>query len=164
MFTIKAGFSDDIEIRSSADKVREFFLNIGNFGELMPGVKQVHTDANGLAHWRVETEIPVVGKILQNFTLELTENTPERVEWSPLKAETANFLCYSADFLEKAKDVTMVHFSQLVELRRNKASELHALAWFAGESLISKEMTAQVTEMIRIFIERAKERLERAKN
>jgi hypothetical protein len=127
---------------------------------MMPGVERALLDASGIAQWRVEAEIPLVGKIVQNFSLELTENTPERVEWSPLADETQNFLRYSADFLE-AGEMTKVHFSQLVELRRKKASELHSLAWLAGESLISREMTASITAMIRTFIDRAKERLER---
>jgi carbon monoxide dehydrogenase subunit G len=160
MFTVKAGYSNDIEIRSSADKVREFFLDITNFADLMPGVQHVHTDAKGIAHWKVQTEIPVVGHILQNFALELAEDSPDRVEWVPLKAEAENFLRYSADFIEKAKNTTLVHFSQMVELRRKHARDLHFLAGLAGESIISSEMTKRITEMIRTFIERAKERLE----
>lgn len=161
MFTVKATFSDDIEVRSSIDKVREFFADITNFAELMPGVDQVYVDAKGVAHWKVQAEIPVVGKMLQNFSLEQSENDATRVEWSPLRTEAENFLRYSADFLEKAKDVTVVRFSQFVELRRKKASELHSLAWLAGESLISSEMTKSITAMIRVFIEKAKERLEK---
>ncbi len=161
MFTIRAGYSDDIELRSSVDKVREFFADITNFAELMPGVSQVHVDAKGVAHWKVQTEIPVVGPILQKFALELSENNEERIEWAPLRTEAENFLRYSADFLEKAKNVTMVHFSQVVELRRRSARDLHFLAGLAGESLISSEMTKRVTEMIKVFIERAKERLEK---
>lgn len=161
MFTIKAGYSSDIEIRSSIDKVREFFLNMSNFAELMPGVEQIHTDAKGIAHWKVQAEVPVVGHILQKFALELAESSKDRIEWSPLKTEAENFLRYSADFIEKAKDVTLVHFSQVVELRRKKAGDLHSLAWLAGESLISNEMTKSVAKMIKTFIERAKEKLEK---
>lgn len=161
MFTVRASFSDDIEVKSSIDKVRGFFGDITNFAELMPGVDQVYIDAKGVAHWKVQAEIPVVGKMLQNFSLEQSENDATRVEWSPLRTEAENFLRYSADFLEKAKDVTVVRFSQFVELRRKKASELHSLAWLAGESLISSEMTKSITEMIHVFIEKAKERLEK---
>jgi carbon monoxide dehydrogenase subunit G len=161
MFTVKAGYSNDIEIRSSVDKVREFFLDIRNFAELMPGVKQVHTDAKGIAHWKVQTEIPLVGQILQNFALELSEDTDQRVEWSPIRTEAENFLRYSADFLAKAKDITLVHFSQMVELRRRSARDLHYLAGLAGEGLISNEMSKRIAEMIRIFVDRAKERLEK---
>ena len=160
MFTVKAGYSNEIEIRSSAEKVREFFLDITNFAELMPGVMQVHTDSKGIAHWKVETQIPVVGKILEKFSLELAENSEDRVEWSPLRSEAENFLRYSADFLEKAKNVTLVHFSQVVELRRKSARDLHFLAGLAGETIISNEMTKRITEMIRVFIDKAKEKLE----
>lgn len=161
MFTVKAGYSSDIEIRSSIDKVREFFLNMTNFAELMPGVEQIHTDAKGIAHWKVQAEVPVVGQMLQKFALELAENSEDRVEWSPLRTEAENFLRYSADFIEKAKGVTLVHFSQAVELRRKKAGDLHSLAWLAGESLISNEMTKSVAKMIKTFIDRAKEKLEK---
>ncbi len=160
MFTIRAGYTDDIEVRSSIDKVREFFSDITNFAELMPGITQIHTDANGVAHWRIQAEIPFVGQMLQKFAVELAESTAERIEWSPLKVETENFLRYSADFLEKAKDLTVVHFSQMVELRRKSGRELHYLAGLAGENLISSEMTKRIAEMIKIFIARAKERLE----
>ena len=161
MFTIRAGYADDIELRSSVEKVREFFSDITNFADLMPGVSQVHVDAKGVAYWKVQTEIPVVGPILQKFALELSENNEDRIEWAPLRNEAENFLRYSADFLEKAKNVTLVHFSQVVELRRRSARDLHYLAGLAGESLISNEMTKRITEMIRVFIERAKDRLEK---
>ena len=161
MFTIKAGYSDNIEVRSSIDKVREFFLDVTNFAELMPGVTQIHTDAKGIAHWRIQAEIPFVGQMLQKFAVELADDSEDRIEWSPIRVETENFLRYSAEFLEKAKNVTLVHFSQMVELRRKSARELHMLAGLAGESLISSEMSKKVTEMIKVFIQRAKEKLEK---
>ena len=160
MFTVKAGYSDDIEVKSSIDKVREFFADMNNFADLMPGIASIHTDAKGVAHWKIEAEIPFVGSMVQKFAVELAENNDERIEWFPVAIETQNFLRYSADFLEKAKNTTLVHFSQMVELRRKSARDLHMLAGLAGESIISNEMTKKITEMIRIFINRAKERLE----
>jgi carbon monoxide dehydrogenase subunit G len=161
MFTVKAGYSDDVEISSSADRVREFFADIRNFADLMPGIASIHTDAKGVAHWKIETEIPFVGSMMQKFAVELAENSEERIEWFPVAKETQNFLRFSADFLEKAKNVTLIHFSQMVELRRKSARELHMLAGLAGESLISSEMSKKVTEMIKVFIQRAKEHLEK---
>ena len=161
MFTIRAGYTDDIEVRSGIEQVREFFADITNFAEMMPGVMQIHTDANGVAHWRIQAEIPFVGKMLQKFAVELAEDSTERIEWLPVQVETENFLRYSAEFLEKAKNLTVVRFSQMVELRRKSARDLHYLAGLAGESLISNEMTKRITEMIKIFIDRAKERLEK---
>ena len=127
----------------------------------MPVVLQIPTAAKGVAHGRIQAAIPFVGQMLQKFAVELAEDSEERIEWSPIRIETENFLRYSADFLEKAKNVTIVHFSQMVELRRKSARDLHYLAGLAGESLISNEMTKRITEMIKIFIDRAKERLEK---
>lgn len=161
MFTVKAGYSDNIEVKTNAEKVREFFADLNNFVSLMPGIASIHTDAKGVAHWRIEADIPVVGQMVQKFAVELAENNEERVEWFPVSLETQNFLRFSADFLEKAKNVTLVHFTQMVELRRRSARDLHMLAGLAGETIISNEMTKKVSEMIRVFISRAKEKLER---
>lgn len=161
MFTVKAGYSDNVEVQTNIEKVREFFLDITNFAELMPGIASIHTDAKGVAHWKITADIPLVGQMMQKFAVELSEDTPERVEWFPIGAETQNFLRFSAEFLEKAKNVTLVHFSQMVELRRKSARDLHYLAGLAGESLISSEMTKKVREMIKVFIQRAKEKLEK---
>jgi carbon monoxide dehydrogenase subunit G len=161
MFTIRAGFTDKVEIKTSIDKVREFFLDIKNFADLMPGVASIHTDAKGIAHWKIQAEVPLVGPMTQKFAVELAENSEERVEWFPLREETQNFLRYSADFLSKARDTTVIQFSQMVELRRRSARELHMLAGLAGEGLISSELAKKVQEMIKVFIQRAKERLER---
>jgi len=161
MFTVKAGYSDNVEVKTNIEKVREFFLDIKNFSDLMPGIASIHTDAKGVAHWKIQAEIPLVGQMMQKFAVELSENSVERVEWFPASLETQNFLRFSADFLEKAKNVTQVHFSQMVELRRKSARELHYLAGLAGESLISSEMTKKVSEMIKVFIQRAKEKLEK---
>ncbi len=161
MFTVKAGYSDDIELKTSIDRVREFFADVNNFAALMPGIASIHTDAKGVAHWKIEADIPVVGQMIQKFAVELAENNDERIEWFPVSVETQNFLRYSAEFLEKAKNVTLVHFSQMVELRRKSARDLHMLAGLAGESIISSEMTKKITEMIKVFINRAKEKLEK---
>ena len=161
MFTVKAGYSDNVEFQTNIEKVREFFADIRNFAELMPGIASIHTDAKGVAHWKIQAEIPLVGQMMQKFAVELSENSEERIEWFPVPLETQNFLRFSADFLEKAKNVTQIHFSQMVELRRKSARELHMLAGLAGESLISSEMSKKVTEMIKVFIQRAKEKLEK---
>src|SRR5215204_3747509 len=161
MFTVKAGSSYDIEFESSIEKVREFFADVNNFATFMPGIASIHTDAKGIAHWKIEASIPVVGPMVQKFAVVLAENTEDRIEWFPLTAETQNFLRYSADFLEKAKNVTTVRFSQMVEIRRRSARDLHMLAGIVGERIISNEMTKKIGDAVRVFINRAKEKLER---
>ena len=161
MFTIRAGYSDNFEVQTSVERVREFFSDIRNFADLMPGIASIHTDAKGVAHWKIEANIPLVGQIMQKFAVQLTEDSSERIEWFPVALESQNFLRFSVEILEKAKNATQIHFSQMVELRRKSARELHYLAGLAGESLISSEMTKRVTEMIKVFIQRAKEKMEK---
>ncbi len=160
MFTIRANYSDTVEFRSGLESVREFFSDIRNFVELMPGIESIHTDTKGITHWRIRADVPLIGSFKEKFAVQLIENDEDRIEWSPVDGETKNLLRYAADFLEKGRDITLVNFSQIIELRRNSAKELHLLAGIAGEAIISKEMTKRVGEMIKIFVRKAKEKLE----
>lgn len=160
MFTIRAKYSDKIEVKSNLEKVREFFGDIRNFVELMPSVESIHTDAKGVAHWTIRAEIPIIGSMMQKFAVELAESDEERIEWIPVGGETKNLLRYAAEFIEKGKDLTVVQFTQAVEMRRDSARELHLLAGLAGESIISSEMTKKIAEMLKTFFRRAQEKLE----
>jgi carbon monoxide dehydrogenase subunit G len=160
MFTIRAGYSDQVEVKTDLEKVGEFFSDIKNFVELMPGVESIHTDARGITHWKIRAEIPLIGEMKQKFAVELSDKTANHIEWSPLKGEKQNFLRYAVDFVEKSEDLTIVQFSQTVEMRRDSARDLHLLAGLAGESIISKEMSKRVAQMIKTFVQKARERLE----
>ena len=162
MFTIRAQYSDKVEIKTSLQKVGEFFADIKNFVELMPGVESIHTDGKGLTHWKIRAQIPIIGEMKQNFTVELAEKNNDRIEWSPVAGEKQNFLRYAVDFVEESANSTLVQFSQTVEMRRASARDLHLLAGLAGESIISGEMSKRVAEMIKTFVQKARERLESA--
>lgn len=161
MFTIRASYSDQVEIKASLERVAEFFGDIRNFVELMPGIESIHTDGKGLTHWKIRASVPVIGDITQNFTVELAERSEDRIEWSPAAGEKENFLRYSVDFAPgKTADRTLAQISQTVELRRQSARDLHLLAGLAGEKIISQEMSKRVAEMIKNFVRKARERLE----
>ncbi len=162
MFTIRAAYSDKVEVKTSLRRASEFFADIKNFVELMPGIESIHTDGKGLTHWKIRAEIPFIGEMKQSFTVELSEKNDERIEWSPLKGEKQNLLRYAVDFIEKTQNLTLVQFSQTVEMRRDSARELHLLAGLAGESIISGEMSKRVAEMIKTFVRKSRERLESA--
>ena len=161
MFTIRAKYTDTIEILKNIETVREFFTDIRNFAELMPDVETIQKDAKGNLLWKIRTEVPLVGSFTQKFAVQLAEDTEERIEWMPVSGETQNFLRYAADFFEKSADSTLVNFTQMIELRRRSATELHLFAGVVGESFISGEMTKRVAKIIRTFVQRAKEKLEK---
>jgi carbon monoxide dehydrogenase subunit G len=162
MFTIRAATSDNFEVNTPIEKVRAFFTDTRNFVELMPNVESILASADGSMRWTIKAEIPIVGAMRQSFNVELSENTDERVEWIPKAGETQNFLRYSAEFLEKDKNLTLVKFSQAVELRRQRARDLHLLAGLAGEAPVSQGMQWEVTGMLKRFVQKAKETLERS--
>lgn len=162
MFTIRAGYTDKIEIKTSLKRVAEFFADIKNFVELMPNVESIHTDAKGVTQWKIRAAIPIIGEMKQSFAVRLSEKNDERIEWSPLAGEKENFLRYAVDLTENGADETLVQISQAVEMRRNTARDLHLLAGLAGEAAISREMGKRVAEMIKAFVRKSRERLESA--
>ncbi len=161
MFTVRAAFSDKFEIKTSLGKAHAYFIDLRNFIELMSNIESIHTDAKGVTRWTIRDDIPLIGSMRQTFPVTLSENTSERIEWTPVTGETQNFLRYSADFMEKDDAAILVQISQSVEMRRNSARELHPLAALAGESAVSKGMQRRVVEMIKTFMRKSKERLEK---
>lgn len=159
MFKIKAAYGEQFEVRASAERVREFFANTRNFVELMPSIESIRAAAGNAAQWTIRAEIPFLGAMTETFAVQLSENSENLIEYTPASGETKNYLRYSADF-EERDGKTAVNISQTVELRREKASDLHLLAGLAGENMISQEMQKRVAEMIKTFLVKAKQKLE----
>ena len=160
MFIVKAAFSEQVEWRTSAEAAREFFGDLKNFAELMPGVERITADARGIARWLIRAEVPVVGAIRQAFAVAQTEDDPARIEWSPAPHERGNFLRYAAQFEQRGARV-VVRIAQRVELRRQHARELHMLAGLVGAARLSAEMQKGISAMMRTFLERARAHLEK---
>jgi hypothetical protein len=70
-----------------------------------------------------------------------------------------NYLRYAAAFEERGHKV-LIRIAQHVELRRPHARDLHRFAALVGEGAISAEMQKRVKEMIKVFLERAQQKLE----
>lgn len=160
MFTIKANFADSFEINSTVEKTQKFFSDGNNYVELMPNLDSIHTDGRGITRWIILAEIPFVGKMKQSFAVDFLA-TEDCIVWHPSPSETQNYLRCVAEIIEKAADKVLIRYSQYVEIRRQNARELHPLAGMAGEKNISQGMQAEVDLMLKIFISKAKERLER---
>ena len=160
MFLLKAAFNEQVEWKTSAEAAREFFADLRNFAELMPGVERITADAEGIARWLIRAEVPIVGSIRQAFSVSQSVDEPARIEWSPAAGESKNFLRYSATF-EPHGERTRIRVEQRVELRRQSARELHTLAALAGEGRLTAALQKGVTEMLQAFLKRARARLEK---
>ena len=160
MFQVKAGFEERLEVKTTLERAREFFADLRNFVELMPGVESIRAEAGGVARWVIRAEVPVVGSMRQAFAVIQTAAEPARIEWSPAPGEKKNFLRYSAA-LQDLGETTRVRIEHRVELRRQSARELHLLAGLAGEGRLSAALQKGVTEMVNSFLQRARARLEK---
>lgn len=160
MFTIKSNYDEQISIKNTLEKVRAFFTDTKHFVELMIGVESIIALSDTLNRWTIRVDFPIIGAIKQEFLVEKTEDSEEILEWSPAQNEKQNFLRYSADFQPVSENETLVRLMQMVELRREKASQLHFLAGMAGEAAISKEMGNHIGKMLDVFLQTAKTRLE----
>ena len=160
MFRIKAEYSEQVELKASVERARKFFSELRNFAELMPGVESIRKEAGGIIRWTVRADMPLLGAMRAAFAVEQTDDSPQRIEWSPAPSERQNYLRYAADFEQRGAASTLVRIVQRVEMRRQHARELHLLAGLVGEGRISAEMQKRVTEMVKTFLERARLKLE----
>ena len=161
MFHVRAAFSEQLDLRTTAERAREFFGDLKNFVELIPGVERITAEGAGVMRWLIRAEIPVIGPVRHAFPVELAADAPGRIEWSPARGEKKNFLRYWASFEERGAGVTRVRVEQRVELRREHARELHPLAGLVGEGRLSAELQARLGEMMRTFLASARARLEK---
>src|SRR5215210_4294883 len=100
MFRIKAEYSEQIEVKTSIERAREFFNNLRNIADLMPGIEGIKSEANGIMRWMVRADVPMLGSMRAAFAVERTEDEANRIEWSPASTERKNFLRYAAIFEE----------------------------------------------------------------
>lgn len=161
MFNVKAAFSEQFEVRAGAEAAREFFADLKNFAELIPGVERITAEAGGVMRWLIRAEIPIIGAVRHAFPVQQSADAPGLVEWTPAPGEQKNFLRYWATF-EEHGELTRVRVEQRVELRRQSARELHPLAALVGEGRLSAELQKRLGEMMRAFLERARVRLEKS--
>jgi carbon monoxide dehydrogenase subunit G len=59
MFRIKASYADQLELRTTLEKAREFFGELRNFADLMPGIEGIRKEAGGIMRWMVRADVPV---------------------------------------------------------------------------------------------------------
>ena len=160
MFIIRANFADSFEINTTVERTQSFFSVGSNYVELMPNLDSIHTDGRGITRWMISAEIPFVGRMKQSFAVDFLA-TDTIIEWHPSPSETQNYLRCVAEIIEQSAAKVLIRYSQNVEIRCQRARDLHPLARMAGEKNISQGMQAEVDLMLKIFISKAKERLER---
>jgi len=147
MFRIKASYADQLELRTTLEKAREFFGELRNFADLMPGIEGIRKEAGGIMRWMVRADVPVIGAVHAAFTVEKTEDSPERLEWSPARSEMKNYLRYAAAFEERGQKV-LIRIVQHVELRRKHAMELHRLAILVGPRMEERQPAGPLRSLL----------------
>ena len=160
MFRVKSSFKTELEIKAPLTKIRDFFSDLTNFTDMLAGVESIRRELGGIARWTIATDTPV-GHIRFSFPVHETSPHLHTIEWSPAPNENENLLRYSLSFDEQ-KAATMIHISQQVELRRNRARDLHPGVGLMGEMRLSNALQRRINDAIQNFLLRVKEKLEAA--
>jgi carbon monoxide dehydrogenase subunit G len=158
MFRVKSSFKTQLEIEAPVSKVRDFFRNLSNFTDLLAGVDNIRRESGGIARWTIATDTPV-GRVRLSLPVRETSPHADVIEWSPAINENQNLLRYQLKF-EEQNGGTLVRVSQQVELRRNRAWDLHPGVGLMGEARLSAALERRINEAIEAFLARVKERLE----
>lgn len=160
MFVIKSNVTESSELRTTIEKARFFFSDGNNYAELMPNVDSIHKDIRGVTRWNISVAVPLIGSWKMSFAVEFLA-ADDIIEWYPSSTEKQNFLRCVAQLNEKTDGIIQVIITNNLELRRQQAKDFHVFAGMAGERTISQEMQAEVSKMIKDFLLKAKEKLEK---
>jgi len=158
MFRVKSAYKTQLEIEAPVSIVRDFFRNLSNFADLLTGVDSIRRESGGIARWTIATDTPV-GRVRLSLPVRETSPHADMIEWSPAINENQNLLRYQLKF-EEQNGTTMVRVSQQVELRRNRAWDLHPGVGLMGEARLSAALERRINEAIDTFLLRVKEKLE----
>jgi len=161
MFRVRAEFREDLEIAAEAERVRAFFAELQNFARLMPGIEGIREGARGSACWLVSAEVALVGRMRGEFDLMQADDSRARIEWMPVEGETENLLRYAISFEEREASRTFVRFALRVEMRRQRARDLHVMAGLIGERRVSEGVQEDLDLMMKTFLKRARAELEK---
>lgn len=160
MFIIKSNVNDRYDFQTPFEKAWKFFADGNNYVELMPNLDSIHTDGRGVSRWNVSVDVPLIGSWKMAFAVDFL-TSDDMIEWYPSITEKQNFLRCVTQVVERDNNLVEIRISHNLELRRRQATDLHLLAGMAGESMISREMQSEVSRMLKTFMTRAKERLEK---
>src|SRR5438309_6862352 len=161
MFRVKSSFKTQLEIKAPIGRIKGFFSDLTNFTELLAGVEGIRREPGGIARWTIATDTPV-GRVRLSLPVRETSPHANMIEWSPAINENQNLLRYQLKF-EEQNGATLVRVSQQVELRRNRAWDLHPGVGLMGEARLSAALERRINEAIEGFLARVKEKLEEGK-
>ncbi|HEX7722377.1 MAG TPA: hypothetical protein VF397_09475 [Pyrinomonadaceae bacterium] len=158
MFRVRSSFKGKLKVDAPLQTVKNFFANLSHFTEMLGGVEAIRREPGGIARWIIATDTPV-GNV--RFSFPVSESSPraDMIEWSPAANERENLLRYSLKF-EESNNRTVVDISHQVELRRNRAWDLHPGVGLMGEARLSSALQRRINEAIEEFLVRVKEKLE----
>lgn len=159
MFIVRSNVIESFEYQTPIANARSFFSHGANYIGVMPNLESIHTDERGVTRWNIAVEVPLIGRWKMPFAVDFL-SADDIIEWYPAGIEKLNFLRCVTELSPRSETSTMVRITHNLELRRKHATELHALAGLAGERMISREMESEVTRMLKVFMVRAKEKLE----
>src|SRR5437588_9629555 len=159
MFRVKSSFKTELEIKAPIGLIKDFFSDLTNFTEMLAGIEGVRREPGGIVRWMIATDTPV-GQVRFSFPVRETSPHTNTIEWSPAPNESENLLRYSLSF-EEEKSATRVQVSQQVELRRERARDLHPGVGLMGETRLSNALQRRINEAIENFLVRVKEKLDK---
>src|SRR5437667_11706298 len=96
MFRIKASYTDQLELKTTLERAREFFGEFRNFVDLMPNIESIRKEAGGIMRWIVTAEVPIICCVDASFAVEKNEDRPERREGAPARSEMKTELRHRA--------------------------------------------------------------------
>jgi hypothetical protein len=159
LFTVDASASASYSVSVPREALRSYLDDIGLFSRNMPGVVGVTLiDANRYLY-RTERTVPLSPSLKTDFEVRKETHGDSLTIYRSTDENSFNYMACSVLIRPRDAGHTSIDIQLRVRLTRENASEIHWLAPLLGESLISRQMSIDLEEMLHDFIERSNEEL-----
>jgi carbon monoxide dehydrogenase subunit G len=159
LFTVEASASTSYTVAVSREALRTYVDDIGLFARNMPGVVAVTPIGNGRYLYQTEKSIPLSKPLKTDFLITKESVGDSLTIYRSVNTDDHSFMMCRVGIRPHGEDSTTIEIQLRVRLSRENASEVHWLAPILGEAFISEQMTKDMDDMLREFVEKSNEEL-----
>ena len=159
LFVVDASSEASYAVEVSHGILRKYVDDVGLLSRNMPGVVSIQELDNGTYLYQTEKAIPLSKPLRTTFTIRKTLVGDSLTIYRSADIQDDNFMSCKVRLLAEGESRTLITISLRVRLSRRTPSDVHWLAPVLGEDFISGKMRDDLDEMLREFVERSRDEL-----
>ncbi len=159
LFTVDASASVTYEVAIPRQELGTYLDDIGLFARNMPGVVAVEPIGTQRYLYRTERSIPLSTPMRTDFEVCRATEGDSLTIYRSTNDQSSNYMECRVLIRPEGASQTSIGIHLRVRLIREHASDIHWLAPLLGETLISRQMSLDLEDMLHEFVNRSTQEL-----